>query len=100
LGEGEPLLFLHGAGTSTRCQFDPLRQQLWENRIQSVAFDFVGHGETGGYLQPSSLRHRFEQSCCVIEAMKLKEPFSIVAESMSKKISKTELLEIQNQSLY
>lgn len=83
LGEGKPLLFLHGAGASTRRQFDPLRHKLWENNIQSLAFDFVGHGETGGNLQFSSLKHRFEQTCGVIEGMKLEEPFSVLAESMS-----------------
>lgn len=83
LGEGQPLLFLHGAGSSTRRQFDPLRQQLWENNIQSLSFDFVGHGETGGCLSSSSLKHRFMQTCRVIEAIKLQEPLSVIAESMS-----------------
>lgn len=83
LGEGNPILFLHGAGTSTRRQFDPLRQQLWDNSIQSLSFDFVGHGETGGCLQSSSLENRFMQACHVIDAIRLQEPLSIVAESMS-----------------
>ncbi|HEX2579389.1 MAG TPA: alpha/beta hydrolase [Rhabdochlamydiaceae bacterium] len=83
LGEGEPILFLHGAGTSTRYQFDLLRQQLWSNKIQSLSFDFVGHGETGGVLQSSSLKHRLEQACHIIETIKLKEPLSVIAESMS-----------------
>lgn len=83
LGERRHLLFLHGAGTSTRRLFDPLREELWNNKIQSLAFDFVGHGETGGCLQSSSLIHRFTQTCCVIETMQLKEPFSVIAESMS-----------------
>lgn len=29
------------------------------------------------------MQHRFEQACRVIKAMQLKEPFSIIAESMS-----------------
>lgn len=79
----ESVLFLHGAGISTRKQFEPLRQELWERNIQSVAFDFVGHGETGGNLPSSSLQHRFLQACRVIEELKLAQPLSIVAESMS-----------------
>jgi len=48
LGGGDkPLLLLHGAGSSTRGQFDPLRQQLWENGIQSASFDFVGQVRQG-----------------------------------------------------
>ena len=80
LGEGEPVLFLHGAGTSTRYQFDLLRQQLWSNKIQSLSFDFVGHGETGGILQSSSLKHRLEQACHIIETIKLKKPLSVIAD--------------------
>ncbi len=94
--------FLHGAGASTRRQFDPLRQQLWKNKIQSVAFDFVGHGETGGHLQSSSLKHRSEQACHVVEAMKLKEPLSVIAESMSgyTAIKLLEKYEVKNLILF
>lgn len=79
----EPILFLHGAGASTRRQFDPLRQRLWEEKRPSAAFDFVGHGETKGCLALSSLRQRFLQACQVIEALSLSQPLTLVAESMS-----------------
>jgi hypothetical protein len=35
-----------------------LRQTLQQQGIASTAFDFVGHGETGGSLLGSSLAHR------------------------------------------
>jgi uncharacterized protein len=76
-----PLLFLHGAGklTSRGC-FHSLRLAL---DLPSVAFDFIGHGETGGDLESSSLEERLQQALCVIESLKLSTPLSIAASSMS-----------------
>lgn len=80
MGGHASVLFLHGAGQSTRQLFRPLREVL---KVPSVAFDFIGHGETGGVLEESSLREREEQVKAVVEAMGMKEPLSIVAASMS-----------------
>lgn len=78
------VLFLHGAGQiTTREFFDPIRAHLFAHQIPSAAFDFIGHGETGGSLQSSSLLQRFNQSCDVIESLSLSQPLSIVASSMS-----------------
>lgn len=78
-----PILFLHGAGQSTREFFNPIRENLFLNHLPSVAFDFIGHGETGGNLVESSLKERSEQASAVIETLGLASPLSIVAASMS-----------------
>ena len=76
------LLLLHGAGHSNRERFQLLRAHFWEHGISSAAFDFVGHGDTGGELRSSSLRSRTEQACRVIKALHLSPPLSILAASM------------------
>jgi pimeloyl-ACP methyl ester carboxylesterase len=77
------VLVLHGAGNSNRGRFQMLRGQLYERRISSAAFDFVGHGDTGGDLKSSSLRSRTRQACRVVDALNLKQPFSVIGASMS-----------------
>ncbi|MBA4709830.1 alpha/beta fold hydrolase [Aquitalea aquatica] len=59
------LLLLHGAGQADRSSYLPLRQHLQSQRVASSAFDFIGHGETGGSLLGSSLRQRVEQALAV-----------------------------------
>lgn len=68
LGE---LLLLHGAGHSSRNGFLPLRKTLIENGIGSVAFDFLGHGDTGGSLLGFSLVDRIKQTLAVMDALML-----------------------------
>ncbi len=82
-GEKAPqLLMLHGAGQSRRERFRQLREHFLEHGIGSVAFDCIGHGDTGGELKSSSLKSRTEQACAVIEATSLTRPFSVLAGSM------------------
>jgi uncharacterized protein len=76
------LLVLHGAGQSCRARFRQLREHFLAQGIGSVAFDCIGHGETGGDLKQSSLRSRTEQACAVLEAVGMRQPFSILAGSM------------------
>lgn len=77
------LLVLHGAGNSCRQNFRWLRDELWAAGISSAAFDFVGHGDTGGDLKSSSLSSRTRQACRVIDALKLKQPLALMGVSMS-----------------
>jgi len=77
------VLVLHGAGNSNRGRFQMLRRQLYDRRISSAAFDFVGHGDTGGDLNSSSLRSRTRQACRVVDSLNLKQPFSVIGASMS-----------------
>jgi pimeloyl-ACP methyl ester carboxylesterase len=82
-GEEPPrLLVLHGGGRSNRAQFRLLREQLFSRGVGSVAFDCIGHGETGGDLRQSSLQSRTSQACAVIDALALPQPFSVLAASM------------------
>jgi len=79
----DPELFvLHGAGNATRDRYDALRQQLAEQRINSICFDFIGHGETGGQMSSSSLHSRTEQALAVIAKTSLQPPLKILGASM------------------
>ena len=80
--EPSRLLVLHGAGQSNRERFRQIREHLLTHGIGSVAFDCIGHGETGGNLKQSSLQSRTAQACAVIEALSLPQPFSVLAGSM------------------
>ena len=51
--------------------------------MPSIAFDFIGHGETGGCLYSSSLQSRFDQTCTIIETLNILKPMSLIASSMS-----------------
>jgi hypothetical protein len=77
------VLVLHGAGNSNRGRFQMLREQLYAKGISSAAFDFVGHGDTGGDLKSSSLRSRTRQACRVVDSLNWKQPFSVIGASMS-----------------
>jgi pimeloyl-ACP methyl ester carboxylesterase len=82
-GEHPPrLLVLHGGGQSNRERFRLLREYLFTQGVGSVAFDCVGHGDTGGDLKQSSLQSRTRQACAVIDTLALPQPFSILAASM------------------
>jgi pimeloyl-ACP methyl ester carboxylesterase len=76
------LLVLHGGGRSNRERFRLLREHFLTHGVGSVAFDFIGHGETGGDLRQSSLQNRTAQACAVIDALNLPQPFSVVAASI------------------
>jgi uncharacterized protein len=76
------LLMLHGAGQSNRGRFHQLREHFLARGIGTVAFDCIGHGETGGDLKQDSLQSRSGQACAVIEALSLPQPFSVLAGSM------------------
>ena len=64
-------VLLHGGGSSTLEAFTPLREHLMQQNISSTAFDFIGHGRTGGNLQGSSLHARVKQTLIVIKAMQI-----------------------------
>lgn len=82
-GSARYVLMLHGAGQSNRAKMLPLRLELAERGIGSYAFDCIGHGETGGTLENSSLMERTQQAEAVIETLGLsRRPISIIAASM------------------
>jgi uncharacterized protein len=91
--EKSSVLVLHGAGNASRARWQTLREKLLERGIGSYAFDFVGHGETGGELTSSSLRHRTAQALQVIKDLGIPTPLTIIGSSMGAyvglKISET-----------
>ena len=76
------VLILHGAGNAHRRHFRLFREQLLIHGIASAAFDFVGHGDTGGELKSSSLLSRTRQACSVVDSLNIQQPFSMIGASM------------------
>jgi pimeloyl-ACP methyl ester carboxylesterase len=82
-GDAPPrLLVLHGAGQACRERFYDIRAHFLTHGVGSVAFDCIGHGDTGGDLKSSSLKSRTEQARAVVEAVGLPRPFSVLGASM------------------
>ena len=83
------LLALHGGGTSTRQGFRPLLQALAASGHTGAAFDFVGHGESGGPLLGSSLAHRAEQALAVTRHLGQPRPVALLGSSMGGHVACT-----------
>ncbi len=73
---------MHGAGDAHRGDFRLFREQLLNHGISSAAFDFVGHGNTGGELKSTSLLSRTRQACSVVDSLNIQQPFSVIGASM------------------
>jgi pimeloyl-ACP methyl ester carboxylesterase len=79
------ILYLHGAGGSTRRGHHLLRGALQQRGLGSVCFDAIGHGETGGTLAQSSVASRTRQAQAVLAASVLAaspEPLVVFGSSM------------------
>lgn len=76
------ILYLHGAGGSTRRGHHLLRGALQQRGMGSVCFDAIGHGDTGGTLAQSSVASRTRQAQAVLAARELPEPLVIFGSSM------------------
>ena len=96
------VVVLHGAGGSSRHRFYSIRAKLLEHGISSLAFDMVGHGDTGGTLPESSLKDRTFQAESVIKHWKLSEPLSFIGASMSgyTAVSLTQRFNVKNLILF
>ncbi|UCF93686.1 MAG: alpha/beta fold hydrolase [Desulfobacterales bacterium] len=79
---GTRVLVLHGGGKSNRAAFRILRKEIFGEGISSCAFDFIGHGDTGGALIGSSLGHRTQQVCAIVASQRMPPPLSVIAASM------------------
>lgn len=64
-------LILHGGGTSAGAGFAELRQTLLDHGIESLVFDAVGHGKTGGSQLGTTLADRVGQCLAVIAHQQL-----------------------------
>jgi len=76
-------IVLHGAGTADRERYRKLRLALGERNIPNAAFDFVGHGDTGGELLGSSLEDRTNQAAHFIHECCTQDDLVVVGASMS-----------------
>lgn len=78
------VLFMHGEKSSDdRNVFLLLREALLARyAISSVAFDFIGHGTTGGNGKKSSLNSCSRQATNIVNACFDSQPFVIVASGM------------------
>lgn len=74
------LLFLHNAVPSEdRSAYNLLRQLLLsQHGLSSCAFDFIGHGSTGGKWGCTTLQERTAQALDIVDACFDCQPFSIV----------------------
>jgi pimeloyl-ACP methyl ester carboxylesterase len=77
-----PIVLLHGAGAGESARFTPLRERLAAAGLGSIAFDFVGHGKTGGDLSHSSLAARDNQSLEVLKHFPPLQPLVLWGSSM------------------
>ncbi len=82
VGDDLRVLSLHGGGSSQRHRFRVVREYLLDKGLGSVAFDCIGHGDTGGDLIGSSLSSRTEQAQSVIKYLDVPEPLMVMASSM------------------
>jgi uncharacterized protein len=82
------LLFLHGAGNSTKDRSLPIAVKLASDYgISSFAFDFSGHGESTGNLQESSLKKRLDEARVALAFAGFDEKVSLCGFSMGGHIA-------------
>lgn len=88
-GDLPEILFLHGGvPEEDRLQFHLLRQILLKQyALPSCAFDFIGHGSSGGEWGESSLRERSFQATDIVYACFDSQPFSVVAVGMGAHVA-------------
>lgn len=97
-GEDPSVLTLHGGGSSNRHRVAVIREALLERGLGSVAFDCIGHGETGGSLVGSCLHSRTDQALTVIRHLDFRQPLTLIGSSMGSytALKLTELVKVQN----
>lgn len=93
------ILALHGGGRSSRQGFRPLLTALAAHGHTSAAFDFAGHGESGGQLIGSSLAHRAEQALAVARHLDLQPPVALLGSSMGGHVACTLIEALAPQAL-
>ncbi|MDQ7999532.1 MAG: alpha/beta fold hydrolase [Pseudomonadota bacterium] len=93
------VLALHGGGVSTHLGAQWLMAALAAQGWPGAGFDFVGHGETGGALEGSSLDHRIAQARAVAEALPIAAPRVLVASSMGGHIACRSIVSLRPRAL-
>jgi alpha-beta hydrolase superfamily lysophospholipase len=75
-------LMLHGGGNTASADIFPLRVDLAERGIGTLALDHRGHGKTGGQLADSSLAQRVDEARAAVEAVRPQDLLGAVSMSM------------------
>lgn len=75
-------LLLHGGGDTSSADIFPLRVDLAERGIGTLALDHRGHGLTGGSPEESSLALRVEEARAAIDAIRPRQLLGAVSMSM------------------
>lgn len=75
-------LLLHGGGDSSSDKILPLRKDLAERGIGTLALDHLGHGRTGGDLARASLQRRVEEAVAAINHVRPSNLLGSVSMSM------------------
>jgi pimeloyl-ACP methyl ester carboxylesterase len=70
-GATRSAILLHGGGTSAADGFEELRTFLHAQGVETLAFDCVGHGRTGGQQLGTTLHERVQQVHAVITSQNL-----------------------------
>ena len=81
------VLFLHGAGKSSKERNAYIAGFLSEKWIGSMWFDFSGHGESTGTMDSSSLEKRVQEVDAAWEYLPYDKKMTVVASSMSGHIA-------------
>jgi pimeloyl-ACP methyl ester carboxylesterase len=74
-------LILHGAGQSKAAGFAELRAYLAARHIETLVFDCIGHGKTGGAQLGTTLSERVDQLAAVAQELGTR-PFTLMGFSM------------------
>lgn len=80
--EKAKVICVHGGGLQGRESFVAIRTALAPEGVTSYAFDFVGHGETGGDTSSSSLEKRVNQITEILKNLNFPHPVTLIASSM------------------
>ncbi|MBP9686207.1 MAG: alpha/beta fold hydrolase [Candidatus Doudnabacteria bacterium] len=73
------VLFLNGAGAAlSKDRFLGMQQELAKAGYNSLSFDYIGTGATGGDLYTTSLENRIEQ--CLVAVLWLQEQYGPIGE--------------------
>lgn len=75
-------LLLHGGGSSSSDMIFPLREDLAQRGIGTLALDHLGHGRTGGDLARASLQRRVEEALAAVDFVKPSKLLGSVSMSM------------------
>ncbi len=93
------VIFIHGGGLRGRLGWKKVREEFAMKGISSYAFDFVGHGETGGDITTTNLAGRVDQLVQIVKQISPDRGVTLVASSMGGYIALASLARIKVTTL-